>query len=87
MNEEKLGEIMRDARMISAYEHLLFPALSANLDRKVEELCAKYVGGNRDLIGDIAQIAYIKELISQFKLTQTKGSKAYEKLHKTEGTP
>lgn len=80
MNTEKLFTEMNDARLISMGEHLLYPLLTKHVEQKLEVMCAKFRAGQKDFIIEIAEITYIKDLLSELQSIQTKGHKARIKL-------
>jgi hypothetical protein len=82
MDEIKLASLMSEARLISASENVLFPLIKLKQQQRMDLACAKFVGGEKDFISDIAYIQALKEIENQLKKLQTAGNKADLELHK-----
>ena len=81
MTDEKLVELMNDARLISACDNVIFPLLRQRIDNRIRIACAQFRGGKTDFIADIAYIAGLEDVLVDLASKQTQGHKAIDILH------
>lgn len=79
-HKEQLHALANDARLINATEHLLYPILQGMKKEAVDQMCAKFRGGEDDLLTDIARITVLDDLIRKLRATQIKGNTAHKEL-------
>lgn len=87
METKKLESLMNsaaDARLLNAAENVLMPMLASHMQAKVDIMCANFRKGDREFVADVAQLAYIQELLSSLKSAQTRGNKAIDQLNKNQ---
>lgn len=82
VNEEKLAGLMNDARLISASDQVIFPLIKLKQQQRIDLACARFAGGEKDFIADIAYIHALKEIEIQLRKLQTSGNKANLELNK-----
>lgn len=80
MKDEELFALANDARLINATEGVLFPLLIKGREDAISTMCAKFRGGEKDLLTDVARITTLDDLIRQLKAKQQKGNKAADAL-------
>jgi len=78
--QEQLHALASDARLINATEHLLYPLLRGMKSEAVDQMCAKFRGGETNLLTDIAKITVLDDLLKKLQSVQHKGNLAYEEL-------
>lgn len=81
MSDEKLVQSYQDARLVNLAEHLIFPMLLTQLETRIELMCVDFRSGKSDFIAHVAYITAIKDQISELKLLQSRGNRAYAKLN------
>lgn len=81
---DELFSIAHDARLVNLSEGLLFPLLERKQENQVALLCAKFEGGDSNLLTEVAKLSVIRGLIQELKRVQAKGSKAAEELNNNE---
>lgn len=82
MNDEKLMEIFRESRLISAADNVLFPWIKLEIENRLNLACSRFVGGEKEFIADIAFIHGLKKLEHRLRQLQTAGNKANADLNK-----
>lgn len=82
MDQIKLESLFQESRVISAADNVLFPLIKLKIQQRVDLACSRFVGGEKDFIGDIAYIQGLKEIERQLKQLQTAGNQANYELHK-----
>lgn len=81
MEDAKLIEAMNDARIISACDNVIYPLLTAKISERLQQACARFRGGDKDFIADMAYITGLQDLLQELQSKQTKGNKAIKTLH------
>ncbi len=84
MTDEKLATHMHDARLIAACDTIIYPLLETRIGMRLNIACARFREGKTDFVADIAYITGLQDLVTELKQLQTKGNRAYEKLHQNE---
>ena len=82
-SDEQLVEAMSQGRMISAADNLLYPMIKKMIEERLKSACARFNGGEREFIADIAYIQSLKAIELKLKHAQEAGNKAYLQLDKT----
>jgi len=83
--ENELYSLMHDSRLVNLSEGLLFPLLERKKEAQVALLCAKFEGGESNLLTDVAKLSVYKSLIEELKRIQTKGNNAAKEIHNEPG--
>lgn len=84
MTEEKLVELMSEARLISAADNILYPLIEKKIQQRLDLACGKFLAGERDFVAEIAYISAFKEILGDLKSKQNQGNKAIQALHEKE---
>lgn len=81
MTDEKLVDLMGEARLIAASENVLYPMIDKKISEKIIMACGKFLNGEKDFIGEIAYIAALNSIKDDLKSKQLQGNKAIKALH------
>lgn len=81
MDENKLVSALNDGRLINAAEQVIFPMIQTMIQIRVFQCIGKFQNGEKDFVGDVAYIAGLREIENELKTKQTRGAKAYDKIH------
>lgn len=73
---EKLESLVADSRLIAASDHLILPMIKLRIEQRISLACGKFMGGERDFVGDIAYIQGLKEIEQQLRNLQRAGNQA-----------
>ena len=73
---------MSESRLISASENVIYPLIKLKQQQRIDLACARFAGGEKDFIADIAYIHALKEIEIQLRKLQTSGNKANLELNK-----
>jgi len=76
MTDEKLVNLMNEARMISASQNVLYPMLEDMIQKRLDLACSEFRGGKVDMLPHIAYITSLKDLLGLLKRTQVAGNRA-----------
>lgn len=84
MTDEKLVNLMGEARLIAASENVIYPLIQKKILDKIEQACGKFRNGETGFVSDIAYIAALRDIETDLKSKQLQGSKAIQVLHERE---
>jgi hypothetical protein len=79
--DEKLVNIMNEARMIAASEDLIFPMIDLMIQNRIDMACGRFQSGSTDFVADVAYITALKDLSIDLKSKQLKGNRVAEKIY------
>ena len=80
MESSVLHELLHDSRAVNASESVLFPLLDKKCEAQVARICARFEGGETDLLTDIAKLVVFRQLLADLKRIQAKGNKASQEI-------
>ncbi len=81
MTDEKLVNLMGEARLIAAADNVIFPLIDKKIEEKINYAVGKFANGEDDFIAEIAYIAAMKDIRRELDFKQTQGNKAVKALH------
>lgn len=81
MDDEKLVNLMNEARMISAADNIIYPLMEYKIKMRLELACGKFRDGQTSFIDDLAYITALKDIMQELKSKQDNGNRAIQKLH------
>lgn len=79
--EDQNFNLLHDARLINISEGVLFPLLKQREENQIALLCAKFDGGDSNILTDVAKLSAFREITRELKRIQTKGHQASEEIN------